>query len=222
MGRVANLIPRNFCPLQVSEDKHKTGTNKVFPRKVVFDAKKDSLLASRRYSFHEQKPSFSPEELIANRKHGVSFSCIGKKLGIDNTKGEVLNMFTVMKECDNTLPDMKKVQSPALRSYLTPLWYLFDSELDILIWRDCGCPSFGVLSTIKKNTRNCYKYEVQLKRQAEHIKSEKLAKAWCNACNTDFWHLVRKQRGNGKSSCNVIDNLTTDDSINVLKNLFNT
>ena len=122
-------------------------------------------------------------------------------------------MFTVMKECDNTLPNMKKVQSPALRSYPTPLWYLFDSELDILIWRDCGCPSIGVLSTIKKNTRNCYKYEIWLKRQAEHIKSEKLAEACCNAHNTDFWYLVRKQRGNSKSSCNVIDGLTTDDSI---------
>ena len=53
-----------------------------------------------------------------------------------------------------------------------------------------------------------------MKRQAEHIKSEKLAEAWCNACNTDFWHLVRQQRGNSKSSgCNVIDGLTTDDGI---------
>jgi hypothetical protein len=53
-----------------------------------------------------------------------------------------------------------------------------------------------------------------LKRQAEHIKSEKLAEAWCTARNTDFWHLIRQQRGNSKSSgCNVIDGLTTDDGI---------
>ena len=41
-------------------------------------------------------------------------------------------MFNVMKECDDTLPDVQEVQSPALRSYPTPLWYLFDSEVDII------------------------------------------------------------------------------------------
>ena len=123
--------------MQVSEDKRKTGTDKAFPQKVKsLMSKKESLLASRRGivdNFHEQeKPSFSPEELIANRKRGISFSCIGKKLGIDNTKGEVLNVFTVMKECDGTLPDVQEVQTPSLRNYPTPLWYLFDSELDII------------------------------------------------------------------------------------------
>ena len=35
-----------------------------------------------------------------------------------------------------------------------------------------------------------------------------------NPRNTDFWHLVRNQCGNSKSSsCNVIDGLTTDDGI---------
>ena len=53
-----------------------------------------------------------------------------------------------------------------------------------------------------------------MKRQAEHFKSEKLAEARWNARNTDFWHLVRQQRGNSKSSgCNIIDDLTTDDGI---------
>lgn len=86
------------------------------------------------------------------------------------------------------------------------------------IWKDCGCQSSGVLSIIKKNIKNHYKYEVQhLKHQAEHIKSEKLAEAWCNAHNTNFWHLVR-QHGNSKSSgYNIIDGLTTSDGISFSK-----
>ena len=32
-----------------------------------------------------------------------------------------------------------------------------------------------------------YSYEVHgLKRQTDHIRSEKLAEAWCNSCNNDF------------------------------------
>ena len=97
-------------------------SDKTFPQKVKsLMLKKYSLLANHRVivdNFHEQeKPSFSPENLIANRKRGMSFSCIGKKLGIDNTKGEVLNVFTVMKECDDTLTDVQEVQHPALRNY---------------------------------------------------------------------------------------------------------
>ena len=83
------------------------------------------------------------------------------------------------------------------------------------IWKECGCLSSGVLSTIKKNTKSRYKYEVRrLKRQADHIKSEKLAGAWCNSRTNDFWNLVRQNCSNSKfSGCNVIDGLTTDDDI---------
>ena len=83
------------------------------------------------------------------------------------------------------------------------------------IWKKCGCPSSGVLSTIKKNTKSRYKYEVRrLKRQADHIKCEKLAEAWCNSDSKDFWSLVRQSRGNSKfSGCHVIDGLTADDDI---------
>ena len=55
------------------------------------------------------------------------------------------------------------------------------------IWKEFGCPSSGA---IKTNHKSRYKYEVRrLKRQADHIRSEKLAEAWCNSCNNDFWNL---------------------------------
>ena len=74
-------------------------------------------------------------------------------------------------------------------------------------------PLRSIGATIKKNTKSRYKYEVRrLKRQADHIKSEKLAGAWCNSRTNDLWNLVRQNRGNSKfSGCNVIDGLTTDD-----------
>ena len=52
------------------------------------------------------------------------------------------------------------------------------------------------------------------KRQADHISSEKLAGAWCNSRNNDFWNLVCQNLGNSKlSGCNIIDGLTTDEDI---------
>ena len=105
--------------------------------------KKESLLANRRgvvENFTDQeKPIFSPEELIENRRRGISFSCIGKKLGIDNTKEEVVNVFKVMKECDNTLPNVEQLQSPIVKTFPTPLWILFESEIN-LIASECTPP----------------------------------------------------------------------------------
>ena len=81
------------------------------------------LLANRRgitNNFIEQeKPSFTPEELYENRKRGLSFSSIGKKLGIDNTKEE----YKVMQECDGSLPDIETMETHALKSYPTPLGF---------------------------------------------------------------------------------------------------
>ena len=106
--------------------KRKVGTEKAFPQKIKsLMEKKERILANRRgvvENFNEQeKPTFYPEELIANRKRGVSFSCIGKKLGINNTKGKVLSVFYVMKELDNTLADVQEVECPNVRSFPMPL-----------------------------------------------------------------------------------------------------
>ena len=59
-----------------------------------------------------EKPSFTVEELIENHRRGISYSSIGKRLGIDNTKDEVLCVYEVMKQCDATLPDVVKKSTP--------------------------------------------------------------------------------------------------------------
>ena len=97
---------------------------------------KKQLHANRRgivSNFSEnEKPSFTAEELIENRRRGISYSSIGKKLGIDNTKDEVLCVYEVMKQCDATLPDVGSEEHPMVKTYPTPLWYMFNSELDIV------------------------------------------------------------------------------------------
>lgn len=37
-----------------------------------------------------------------------------------------------MQECDGSLPDIETMETHALKSYPTPLWFLFDSELDLI------------------------------------------------------------------------------------------
>ena len=50
-----------------------------------------------------------------------------------------------MKEYDGTLPDVQEVRTPSLRNYPTPLWYLFDSELDIIARE--SVPDIKILAT---------------------------------------------------------------------------
>ena len=113
-------------------------------------ANKKPLTANRRgvvYNFGgNEKPYFTAEELVENRRRGISYSSIGKKLGIDNTKDEVLCVFKVMKECDDTLPDVREEEHPMVKSYPTPLWYMFNSELEIIA-KECVPNVQEVLAT---------------------------------------------------------------------------
>lgn len=133
------LLPTLLCLQDSDGDLRRKGTQKAFPQKIkTLMTKGESLLANRRgivSNFNEQeKPSFSAQELIENRRRGISFSSIGKKLGIDNTKEEVLSVFSVMKEMDSTLSDVGDIDRdcPMVKSYPTPFWYFFNSELDII------------------------------------------------------------------------------------------
>ena len=113
------------------------GTEKAYPQKIRnLMISKKPLSANRRGIVSNfggnEKLYFTAEELVENRRRGISYSSIGKKLGIDNTKDEVLCVFEVMKECDDTLPDVREEEHPMVKSYPTPLWYMFNSELEIL------------------------------------------------------------------------------------------
>ena len=101
--------------LYISEVQRKVGTEKAYPQKIKSLMEQNECLHAYRQgvvgSFIEQeKPTFYPEELIANRKRRLSYSC--EKLGIDHTKGEVLSVSIMMKEFDDTLANVQDVECP--------------------------------------------------------------------------------------------------------------
>ena len=87
---------------------------------------KKALYANRRgiAPLHSDKPEITASELIYMKKLGLSYKQIGKKLGIDSHKEDVLQVFEAVG-CD-----VQSITCPAKVAPLTPLWYLFESELN--------------------------------------------------------------------------------------------
>lgn len=143
-----------------------------------------------------EKPSFSPEELFENRRRGISFSCIGKKLGIDNTKEEVLNVFSIMKECDASLPDISQIdkECPMVKNFPTPLWFMFDSELDILAQESIPAAQYFLQCYVQERiaSRRGERGEHMLANYIEvnEIVKEELCSTTsgsCYLCNVNVW-----------------------------------
>lgn len=108
-------------------------------------------------SEHCEKPVFTYSELLKNRRVGLSFKQIGKKLGIDCSKEEVLTVYNVLSEgLEGELPSVSEVKAPTRVSPPTPLWTLFDSELDLIanhalpIKQDCliGRPELSIVNQL--------------------------------------------------------------------------
>ena len=57
--------------------------------------------------FTSEKPVISAEELIENRRRGMSYASIGKKLGIDPSKEEVLSVYKILKEVGDDFSDVE-------------------------------------------------------------------------------------------------------------------
>ena len=72
-----------------------------------------------------EKPSLSVEELLENRRRGVSYASLGRSyIGIDPSKDEVLNVFRVIREVapdiyihlslrERKLPPQSNIQHPS-------------------------------------------------------------------------------------------------------------
>ena len=80
-----------------------------------------------------EKPTFTYAELLKNRRMGLSYKQIGKKLGIDPSKEEVMTVYSVLNEGLEGDPlGVESIKAPARIQPPTPLWFLFDSELDLV------------------------------------------------------------------------------------------
>ena len=110
--------------------------DKAFPQAIKAALLAKSVLHCNRrgvvpMSSGIEKPTIGVEELLSNRRRGLSYASIGRKLGIDPSKEEVLHVFKVLKD-DAGTPDIEGVPVAAVKQYPTPLWYLWNSELNII------------------------------------------------------------------------------------------
>ena len=95
----------------------------------------EPLKANRRgivvLSSTSEKPVISAE-LLENCRGGMSYASISKKLGIDPSKEEVLSVFKILKEVGDDFLDVESEDIIIPRQYPTPLWFMWNSELDVI------------------------------------------------------------------------------------------
>ena len=96
-----------------------------------------------------EKPVFSADELYRNRQRGLSCKAIAKKIGVDTSKDEVVHISRVLKSgCGK---DIESIKTPNKRALPTPLWYLWESELEVI--EDCALPSRSMLMAQNPHVR---------------------------------------------------------------------
>ena len=127
----------------------KFGTEKAYPTTVKSAVGQmtycDAIVGELYQSSGSEKPSLSVEELLENRRRGMSYASIGRKLCIDPSKDEVLNIYRAIKEAAPETPDVEKENVTVLKHYPTPLWFLWKSEADIIA-KECAVSLDGILS----------------------------------------------------------------------------
>ncbi len=78
-----------------------------------------------------EKPMFTVAELYKIKRLGLLYK-IGKKIGIDPTKEEVLAVYDCFCKHDPNLNPIESIKAAAKVHPPSPLWFLFDSELDVI------------------------------------------------------------------------------------------
>ena len=131
--------------------------NKAYPTKVKHAVERSDILRCSHHGVvslasESDKLSISVEELLENRRRGMSYASIGQKLGIDPSKDEVLNVYHAIREVAPETADIEAESVTVLKHYPTLLWYLWKSECDIIAKESIpildGLLSMGVSSHI--------------------------------------------------------------------------
>ena len=106
--------------------------------------------------------------------------------------------------CKQTIPGWSEFVEPVREKSL--FWHK--------IWIDCGRPKTGVVAGIMRKTRLAYHYAIRkVKRMEKEIISERFAEAIIDNKSRDFWFEVKRMRGKSATASNVVDGLTTPESI---------
>ena len=92
---------------------------------------KNPIFANRRglspLQSSSDKPLITVSELLHMRKLGLSYKLIGKKLGIDCHRDEVIQVYKSLG-----VDNIEKLKAPAKICPPTPMWYFFDSERELI------------------------------------------------------------------------------------------
>lgn len=98
------------------------------------------------------RPVFNADELYSNRQRGLSCKAIAKRVGVDTSKDEVVQISRVLKTgCGKKMPDIESIETPYKRALPTPMWYLWDSELEVI--EDCALPSRSMVMSQNPHVR---------------------------------------------------------------------
>ncbi len=105
----------------------KTGQERAYPQSILNALKEGTpLFANRRgivpLSSESEKPMITADELYKNRRLGMSFKSIGKKLGIECAREEVVRIYDILREnSPGTLPDIQSIPISAKRQLPSPM-----------------------------------------------------------------------------------------------------
>ena len=101
-----------------------------------------------------QRLHYIVDVLHRNRKRGISYKGIAKKIGIDTSKEDVLTVCRAL-ESDGSLPKIESISTPYRRSLPSPLWFMWDSELEVI--KQSALPSTSAFMSQNPHLRilNC-------------------------------------------------------------------
>ena len=82
------------------------------------------------------------------------------------------------------------------------------------VWEEAGCPSSGVLSTIKRQAKKRYKFEVRcIKRRRQYLIRDRLAHSFTKRKKDSFWLDVKSIKSNAPHFSPVVDGANGDTNI---------
>ena len=82
------------------------------------------------------------------------------------------------------------------------------------VWEEAGCPSSAVLSTIKRQAKKRYKFEVRrIKRRRQYLIRDRLAHSFTKRKKDSFWLDVKSIKSNAPRFSPVVDGANGDTNI---------
>ena len=188
-------------------------TNKVFTRKVAWHKANSEHISNYRCVLQRHLQSIVlPTDalmcrnvLCCNNEH----RCV-----INNYTNDIINAclsaaevsipMTSNRNSSGVIPGWKDEVEPLREKSM--FWHS--------LWIDCGRPHSGAVADIMRRSRASYHYAIRSARKREQdIVNERFATALLSHKDRDFWSEVKRIRSHKNCPSNVVDNLSTPESI---------